>query len=594
MRADISTIFREFARDYPKHFGWLFFLLVVEGVAATVTVLLVVPIADYMLDTTLAKPSEVTRFVLDQLSLWRIEPTFWVLGGLFVSAHMTKGLLDVVIRYRILRLKYAVVRGLFADALRVFFRARWDFFSGTAHGTLLNTFNRELGTIGDAMGNLATLFAQAIQLSIYLAVPLWLNPVVTLTALGLALMFGLPFLLLNRISFSFGKQNTETANAAIGRLGELLGAAKLVLGYGRQTKALQDYLATFDAHVGATLRSQTLATAIPKLYQPLAMLAMVISVAIGLENDAPVSEMGGVIWSFLGALPILAALIQGRVSISNFLPSYQQLISLRDAAKTFEEHEGIGQFRRLEQGISLQSVDFSYPERGQVLFDVNIQIPRGQMVALVGESGSGKSTIIDLVLGLRLPSRGQVLLDGVPLGSWNQNSFRHRIGYVPQDPLLFHASIRDNLCWSCDAATEADLWDALRLANADSFVRDMPEGLNTIVGDRGAKLSGGQRQRIALARALVRQPDVLILDEATSALDSESEKLIQQSIEVVAKDTTILIVAHRLSTIAQADRVYVFKAGKVLEEGSFQDLAQSRGSVLNSMLEKQSVRGSNE
>ena len=210
------------------------------------------------------------------------------------------------------------------------------------------------------------------------------------------------------------------------------------------------------------------------------------------------------------------------------------------------------------------------------------------MTALVGESGSGKSTITDLVLGLQIPDQGQVLIDGVPLNEWQQNSFRARVGYVPQDPQLFHSSIRDNLLWSFALASESDLWNALQLANAAAFVNSLPQGIDTIVGDRGIRLSGGQRQRIALARALLRKPELLILDEATSSLDSESEFLIQQSIEQVVQDTTILVVAHRLSTLAKADQVYVLSHGRILEEGSFTALSAKSGGMLNSMLAAQS------
>ena len=213
------------------------------------------------------------------------------------------------------------------------------------------------------------------------------------------------------------------------------------------------------------------------------------------------------------------------------------------------------------------------------------------MTALVGESGSGKSTVTDLVLGLQIPEQGQMLIDGVPLSEWKQNSFRERIGYVPQDPQLFHSSIRENLLWSFDGASENDLWNALKLANAEVFVKDLPQGIDTVVGDRGIRLSGGQRQRIALARALLRKPELLILDEATSALDSESESLIQQSIEKVAHNTTILVVAHRLSTIAKANQVYVLHHGQINEEGSFTALSVKSGGRLNAMLEAQSFLG---
>lgn len=583
-KSSIVAIFSEFLTRYPRQFGLLFLLLVVEGTVAAISVMALVPVADFMLDPSLTKASRITQVVVEVLAAMGLSPTFWALGLLFVLSSFLKGLLDVVIRYTILYIKYIVVRGLFGDALRTFFKARWQFFSGSDQGTLLNTLNRELNTIGDTLGGLATLLAQMVQILIYLAVPIWLNAQLTLTALGLAVLFGLPFMLLHRISYRLGQRNTETANVALGILSEIIGAARLILGYGRQNQARQRFIDAFNQHTHVTLRSQTLAVAVPRLFHPMAMLAIVIAIGIAVQHQVSISELAAVMWSLLGAMPILIALLQGNISISNFLPSYEQLVALRESAAEFEEVQGTGVFNRLERSIELKDLSFTYPGRTQTLSDVNLSIQKGRMTALVGESGSGKSTITDLVLGLQIPEKGQVLIDGVPLGELQQNTFRERIGYVPQDPQLFHASIRDNLLWSFDQASESDLWEALQLANAAAFVKDLPQGIDTVVGDRGIRLSGGQRQRIALARALLRKPELLILDEATSALDSESERLIQQSIEQVAHGTTILVVAHRLSTIVKADQVYVLRQGRVIEEGSFSALSVKSGGVLNGML----------
>lgn len=552
------------------------------------SVLAIVPMADFLLDPSLGKPSRITQVVLRLFSGTSMSPSFWFFGFFFVCLNLLKGTLEVAIRYAILLIKYAVLRGLFGDVLHTFFRARWEFFSGSNQGRLLNTLNRELNIIGDTLGHLATLLAQVVQLAIYLAVPIWLNASMTLTALGFAVLLGVPFMLLHRLSYRLGKRNTETANMTMGVLSEVLGAARLILGFGRQAQSRERYLMAFDRHVYVTLRSQTLATVVPSFFKPLAMLAVVIAVGFAaIQQQARISELAAVMWSLLATMPILSDLLQGNIQISNFLPSYEQLISLREKAAKVEEIEGQRIFTQMERGVELKDLDFTYPGRIQTLTGLNIYIHKSQMTALVGESGSGKSTVTDLVLGLQIPERGQVLIDGVSLGDWKQNSFRERIGYVPQDPLLFNGSIRDNLLWSFEQAKEDDLWGALRLANAEDFVKELPQGIDTLVGDRGVRLSGGQRQRIALARALLRKPDLLILDEAMSSLDSESELLIQQSIEQVAQDTTILVVAHRLSTIAKADQVYVMRQGRVVEEGSFKVLSTKPNSILSAMIAAQ-------
>jgi ABC-type multidrug transport system fused ATPase/permease subunit len=234
-------------------------------------------------------------------------------------------------------------------------------------------------------------------------------------------------------------------------------------------------------------------------------------------------------------------------------------------------------FLGLKRSIDFVSVDFGYGDSKLVLNNITLTIERGQMTALVGASGAGKTTLADLVARFYDPTAGQVLIDGVDLRQIEINSLRHKLAVVSQDTFIFNTSVRNNIAYGTEGATDAAIERAAKLANALEFIQDMPEGFETQLGDRGVRLSGGQRQRLAIARALLRDPDILILDEATSALDSVSERLIQESLEKLSVGRTVIAIAHRLSTIVRADKVVVLEQGRIVEQGGYQELLEQRG-----------------
>lgn len=228
--------------------------------------------------------------------------------------------------------------------------------------------------------------------------------------------------------------------------------------------------------------------------------------------------------------------------------------------------------------ITFTDVSYSYPDgKEEVLKDLNIVIPAGQKVGLVGHSGAGKSTIVQLLLRFSDVTRGSISVGGHDIRNIHQSSLREHIAYVPQEPMLFHRSMRENIAYGKPDASETELAAATRMAYADEFIENLPAGLDTTVGERGVKLSGGQRQRIAIARAILKDAPILVLDEATSALDSDSERMIQASLENLMKNRTAIVIAHRLSTIAKLDRIIVLEDGRVAEDGTHRELIVKNG-----------------
>ncbi len=228
--------------------------------------------------------------------------------------------------------------------------------------------------------------------------------------------------------------------------------------------------------------------------------------------------------------------------------------------------------------ITLHDVTFRYPSTNiDVLSKVSLTIPAGQKVGLVGPSGAGKSTLVNLLLRFSDTTEGSILIDGQDIKNITQSSLRNNIAYVPQEPMLFHRSIKENIIYGKPNASEKQIISAAKRSNALDFINQLPQSFDTMVGERGIKLSGGQRQRVAIARAILKDSPILILDEATSALDSESEKLIQESLENLMKNRTSIVIAHRLSTIAKLDRIIVLENGKIIEDGTHQNLLAQKG-----------------
>lgn len=239
--------------------------------------------------------------------------------------------------------------------------------------------------------------------------------------------------------------------------------------------------------------------------------------------------------------------------------------------------------------IEFNQVSFSYPTRPEVevLQEISFHIRPGEKIALVGHSGAGKSTITQLLLRLYEASQGTILVDGYPLNAWQLKSLRSKMGVVPQEVLLFGGSIRQNIAYAKPEASEEEIISAAKKANAWQFISQFPEGLDTLVGERGIKLSGGQRQRVAIARAILRDPVLLILDEATSSLDAESEVLVQEALDLLMKGRTSLIIAHRLATIRKADRILVIHEGKIVEQGTHRELVKKSSGIYANLVKLQ-------
>lgn len=379
-------------------------------------------------------------------------------------------------------------------------------------------------------------------------------------------------------------KHREQAHAELsGHISDVIGNIGAVKAFGSEKREL----AIHSAHAG-TFADAALAswhyhnTRIDALISPLYVAANVLALIIIMASGISGPEKGSLFIAFNYFMNISRFMWEFNGiyrRLEDALTDAALFIEYKDVVPTVRDKDGARALKPSRGQIDFDDVSFSHQGEGfEGLFSqFDLRIPAGQRVGLVGHSGAGKSTLVSLLLRFADTDGGQIRIDGQSIKEVSQHSLHESIAYVPQEPLLFHRSLRENIAYGKSGATDKDVRDAARRAHALEFIESLPEGLDTLVGERGIKLSGGQRQRIAIARAILKDAPILVLDEATSALDSESEKLIQASLDELMKGRTSIIIAHRLSTIAKLDRIVVLENGRIIEDGPHKKLLKQEG-----------------
>lgn len=514
------------------------------------------------------------------------------LSALLLLCVWVRAIFDYLGRVYSKKASLNLVDGLRRQIFQQLASFRLSFYAASKPGELISTLRGEVKEVQRAFDLLANFFVFSSKLLAYMVAMLmlsWQLLLVSVLVFGL-LSVGLTSLTarVREASFEVPKANKEFTARAL----SFVSGIRTVHASGTQAVETRRYAQAtreiYSAQMGVIRLSELVQPIIEGAGATLLVGMVVFSYGLLIAaGQLTAAQLLTFLFVLLRATPLfsqLNATVVGFIAVQGSLGAVTDLLR-RDDKPYLQDGDRL--FTGLRRSIDFEAVDFSYRAGEPILHDITLSIRRGETTALVGASGAGKTTLADLIPRFYDPSGGRILVDGEALRSLNINSFRQRMAIVSQDTFIFDATVRKNIVYGVDVGDHRSrarcqdqaVYEAAKRANALDFILEMPNGFDTVLGERGIRLSGGQRQRIAIARALLRNPEILVLDEATSALDSVTERLIQESLALLSEGRTVIVIAHRLSTITGADKVVVLEKGRIVEQGNYQMLLKRKGAL---------------
>jgi ATP-binding cassette, subfamily B, bacterial MsbA len=574
-----------FAKPYP---GWIILTIVLgfsgalfNGVSTTLIVPVVLKIVGQQVDLTNA-PS-ILKAMMAPFDRISEDYRMVAMAGAIVFTIALKNFASYISTLTSSSLARRLTSDIREAGLQLLLRIDIDYYAKMKVGDLINRLGGETSRAASAIGNAIKLVVLVITILVFVGLLLSISWQLTLAATFLLSLVTL----VNQYSIArskkFGKLLSEMSKAYSITMLETLSGIRLVKAMGNEEKEYERIKKLITDREKADFDSQMNSEAIAPISEVMGITALLLIVFLSKTLLAgQISSLSTVMLTYLlvllRVLPLISQLNTLRSSFANTASSVDTVADfLRLDDKPFMGN-GTVSYKKLDKGIHFNRISFAYPGHEKlVLKDVDLFLPRGTTLALVGSSGAGKSTVADLLPRFYDPISGSIDIDGTDLREFNSTTLRKAMGIVSQDTFLFNDSVRNNIAYGKSETTEEEIITATKRANAYEFISKLPQGLDTMIGDRGVMLSGGQRQRLAIARALLQNPEILILDEATSALDTVSERLVQAAIDDLSRDRTTLVIAHRLSTVQKAHQIAVLDQGRVVEVGTHEELLQKGG-----------------
>ncbi len=482
------------------------------------------------------------------------------------------------------QIRMAVVRDIRDELFEKAMRLPISYYTDERRGDLMSRMQSDVGIIENAViSMLELIFREPFAILITISVLLYWSTSLTLFALLLLPIVAIIIVIIGKSLKRTAKQGQEQMGVLVSSIDEALGGIRIIKAFNAITQVVNAFRKENLKHqklITKAFRKRELTSPLNETIGAFVMITIVWYGGLLVLDGGESSISGQVFMGFVIVFSQLMRPIQGvSQSMSNLNQAYASLDRINvilNADERIYESDNPVPIGSIREGISYEHVSFKYGEE-YVLHDVSFNIPAGKMIALVGESGSGKSTLADLLPRFYDVQKGAVKIDGINVKDASMFDLRQHIGIVSQESILFNASVRENIAFGMSDASDEAVVRAAKIANAHDFIMQLENGYDTNIGERGNKLSGGQKQRVSIARAVLKNPPILILDEATSALDTESEKLVQEALEKLMENRTSLVIAHRLSTIKKADLIIVLSKGEIIEQGSHDELMLQQG-----------------
>jgi ATP-binding cassette subfamily C protein len=540
-----------------------------------------IPLIDFLASNDHINLQKITLLFIDILSSFDLEYTLGTSIMVFVLGTLL-GMLTEVIFYSVSRRNsYKINYYFISKGMLSFFSRGLKFINSQSFGVMQNTFQREITQISNGVDSIFLAISSIVQILFMLVLSFSLSAYMTTITLIFMLLIFIFLSVFNTTIAKLSSKTTLSGNETSHALFEPILNAKQVLSFGRSQYIVNEYSKIYKRHSEDAVLSQTATYSMPLIFRTFGIIVTLISLYLAISSGEDPTALVAALVALIRITPIASQVAVSLSTISEAIPSLKQFYELFGDISLKTDIKPLEKFKGFSKDIKLDNVSYFHTSDKKSLVDVNLTIKKNSYISFVGTSGSGKTTCSDILLGLLKPSSGSVLIDGKSLNKMDLNSFLETVGYVQQEPFLFNGTIKNNLLWSNPNATESEMWRVLSIANIDSFIRSSKQQLDTPVGDRGIALSGGQRQRIVLAQALIRHPKILVLDEATSSLDYESERLIMNALNKIAHSITIISITHKLSSVKDSDKIFVFDSGSIVESGSYKDLVGNADSFLS-------------